>query len=355
MRWLLAVLPLGALIPMLADAEVSRARASHARALPERELEEPVATAPATAIEPAPGEPPRDPVSRGEGSLRLALVDADTGEAVEEGVHLYRIDAPGNEHWTRGDQLQGKFEIGTDGRRVTGLAPGRYRVFVPGQRAGTTDERAFLVDGPGVRRTVAVPVPRAIRVRLMVVDADRRRLTRGELASSSYSSSRTVQPSWLVPREPRRPSRRVFGGRHRMGCGGGSGRSALRSGDDGRFRLGTLEENSRAHRRSRSFTWMRDGRSSVRVRVDGERAGLRCYCGVSVPVAPVRDAVLLPDGTRAVDAGASLRVWSDAVEDGARLPPIRVRCRLEGYETLEFSFDPRVAPSPRFLAVSRDE
>ena len=47
-----------------------------------------------------------DPPEQGQCDLTLDFIDSITGEAVSGEVKLYRLDAPGNELWTRGDQLQ---------------------------------------------------------------------------------------------------------------------------------------------------------------------------------------------------------------------------------------------------------
>ena len=56
-------------------------------------------------------DPPEDPIGRGECSLILQAFDADCGEPIDARADLWRLNAPGNEHWRAGDQLQASVKI----------------------------------------------------------------------------------------------------------------------------------------------------------------------------------------------------------------------------------------------------
>jgi hypothetical protein len=65
--------------------------------------------------------------------------------------------------------------------------------------------------------------------------------------------------------------------------------------------------------------------------------------GISVPLATIQDAVLLPNGSRAVDHKAQIAACFHGVEgttDDALGKPILVSATLAGYKVLSFQFLP---------------
>ncbi len=82
----------------------------------------------------------------------------------------------------------------------------------------------------------------------------------------------------------------------------------------------------------------------------------RTYAVLSVPLAPIREAVLLPDGRRALEAGATLRVRCEPVvvtkatpADAWRTIPLSVTVWLYGYEPLRFDYGLGMKLTPRVL------
>lgn len=288
----------------------------------------------------APRATPSDPVERGPCTLEFHLQDAETGEPVAGVVALYRLDAPGNEHWTRGDRLQASVEVPVGGTNVEDLPAGFYRPHCLSQRFPPIDHESFEVTGARTTWVVRVPMPRSFRAFLVVRDENGRGIERGDLSGISLSSSmRPAEPHWLRPRAPRDSGI--------LGLGGGAGGSRVRSGSRrfgavgprGRYQLATYaEDDCRLHRRVLWF-WRSAGRSEVRALLDLEGWRETTFVGVSVPLAPIHAAVLLPSGQRAVDAGAEFSAWcyARAEEAPAR---IEVQVRLAEFQDLRFAFAP---------------
>ncbi|MCP3914948.1 MAG: hypothetical protein GY711_05295 [bacterium] len=144
---------------------------------------------------------PPDPIDTGSASLRLTLLDAATGDAAASPVVLWRLDAPANAYWSRGDQGVATLHVGGDGATFEGLAGGVYRTVCLGQRAGAEDPPAFFVSG-ATEHTLSLSMPTARPVRL-VVRRGGKRVTRleallqpiGERPRPAYA------PHWVCQRE----------------------------------------------------------------------------------------------------------------------------------------------------------
>ncbi|MHC4955991.1 MAG: hypothetical protein ACYTGZ_19265 [Planctomycetota bacterium] len=295
---------------------------------------------------------PEDPPEPGACVLKLSIVDAGTGKPTKSRVRLYRIDAPGNEHWTRGDRLRGKYDVPTEGHEIVGLAAGTYRLSCAEQEATRDDDRAFFVSGAITRWTVHVHLPRKFTAWLNVHWPEGRRVKSASLKNRREATHNWNTPAWFTPREPRHADRYVLS---LAGSGGGSfsrhGTRFLNSAPT-RYSLGTYSGDSRGRQTRATRFWSGDGLTSVKVTIKGDRTDDREFTGIAYPVELVHAAVFLPDGSRAIDKGASIGAVCEAVEgsiEGARSQPLLVWARLEGYETLQFEFDPRTVPSPRTM------
>lgn len=155
----------------------------------------------------APGSEPPDPVEKGSCRLFLSLVCTDSGAPASGEVELWRLDAPGNEHWSKGDQLQVRVDVPKEGKRIDDLPKGRYRVYLKSERVGATDPPAFRVAGPRTEKILSFAERRKFRVRLLVRDASGTLLRRASLTSSSYSSSNEDPPDWVKGRKLRQQGR----------------------------------------------------------------------------------------------------------------------------------------------------
>jgi len=311
-------------------------------------------TAPGTPIPPA----PEDPVEEGECSLHIALADRDSGRELAGSVALYRLDAPGNEHWTRGDQLQCMVDVAVGGTLVEKLPGGAYRIFCLDQPAKSEDPEAFLVSGALTRRTFAIPSPRWFEAWLVVVDENGRRFDRGRLRGGGrYHTDRSMEPGWRVARALREPDK-YFTGRG-FGAGAMGGRSVrAATAVDGRFPLGRYLEDARRRVGHVRWSWQSPERTEVRVEIDQAGARPREYGGISIPIDPIRRSILLPDGGSALERGARIEAWHDAAEGRPPEPAlavIRVRATLNGHEPLEFEMRADDPPPVRTMVAKGAE
>jgi len=303
-------------------------------------------------VEGEPVDPPADPVEKGPCSLFLRVHDAATGEPVEAVIHLYRLDAPGNDHWTRGDQLQAELRISKNGRAIADLPADTYRVACLDQPPGSGDEPAFEVSGETTERTIEVRIAPEFDAWLTVADERGSPLARGQVRRGGSHYRRADAIDWVVARKRRDPDAQTWIG---LGGGGsGSGSVPVEADAEGRFRLRGNRPDTRGTKHATTHMFVVEGRSTVRVEISGEAGTPRAWFGISHPIAPYRDVIFLPDGRLAADAGAYVTATTSAVTGGlaeAQRQPVRVSCWLRGYEPLRFEVPAGTAPAAHTMAL----
>ena len=340
--------------PTTVDSDSATETAAHDPAL----IGRPDAPSPATPA--APEAPPpqadelaasADPIEKGTCAVHVTLVDAATQQPAKSTAQLWRLDAPGNANFERGDQLQQLVNIAAAGHTFEGLAVGTYRIHAEHQRAGSDDPPAFVVRSAADRVRLSVLLPRQRLAWLEVYDEDGRPLTvaRSSGPRKRYANSTSSAPSW--------PVRRKRKGKHSadtIGIGGGAGGTfsgrhrpyELRAQAEG-FPLGSVLEPTRRGTQWNAYRLLFDGRSLVDVHARFHADRVHVFRAVSVPMAIFHDAVLLPDGSRARDHRRT--VFSAACDAtlaepyeifDARDHVVNVTVTLVGYDKLEFEYRP---------------
>lgn len=328
--------------------------------------EEPLLTAPLAEPTPAParlglnsfGRPvsPEDPVVGGAASLDLFLRDAASHEPVASTIRLWGLDAPGNEHWTRGDQLQAVVWVPVAGLSIGELAEGRYRVVVLKEGDQHEDPRSFVV-GPGRNRIVLDVQPaRALPAFAVLVDQDGRRIESAQMKRAGAGDTSCVvnSPSWVIARERRIP--RESGGEVTIGGSAGSYSASFRkvtAGPDG-FALGASRENSREQALSQRFRFRKEGFAEAEVVVHGGHHDQRTYLSVLIDPLPVLQRIHLPEGGTAEQCPQRVTILAgsirqcDARNDTPWLDiPIRVQLSPSAntdYQPFAFTFTLREGP-----------
>lgn len=306
------------------------------------------------------GDPPPDPVEAGPCRLILeAVTDDDEAPLDAVAVELWRLGAPGNDEWCEGDQLQAVDTVRAGTASFADLPEGRYRIFGVGARKGSEDPPAFQVAGPATTVRITVAAPREVPVLLQVVSEQGVRLIVGARRRGGSSSAYTQPtPEWIQPRRLRDGCTYEPMSLHGRSCGRGRDEPAqpLTAGLSG-FDMGQSLEATKACRPSRSVYLEAPGRSEVSVFATGDdepRDGAYRFLGVSAPLDLLASRVVLPDGRRALEVGASVSASSGAVRateelatDAWRTIPITVWVRLRGFRTLEFETD-LDGPMPRW-------
>jgi len=342
-----------------------RARAE--RPEPPREAVEPLTSEPELAEVPAPAEEteetarpattlPPDPLERGECALYVRFVDAATGQPVATSVDLWRLNAPGNEDWLEGDQLQRSAEIPAEGVTLHDLPEGEYRPVCAAERITAEDPPPVRVAGPLTAVTIAIELPGTFHVFLKVYDANGRLVPEAGVRRSgeSWSAGRET-PAWRKARELRNPppGNAYFGVSRSGGAGRFSGgHSAARPQPPTGFRLGPVPESTKGRRITWHYRAETEGLNDVVVYVRGDHTDERTYVGVMAPIETLLRDVRLPDGRLATTAGARIYARCSAVlaqdatqPDFWRHVPIEVNVEVPGHK--EFSFEqPLTDPPP---------
>lgn len=299
--------------------------------------------------------PPPDPIERGECALFLQLFDAETREPVRSRVQLWRLDAPGNEGWTRGDRLQATLDVGDGGRWFRELPAGRYRARCEGERRTAEDPPEFLVECPTTSHHLDLTLPRTrdVTVRLFTASGDPVRRAEFRLERRGANSRSANRPSWVTHRTPKNGAlTSVFG----MG-GGWSGRvrggwRTLDADAAGRFSVGTCTEGTRTS----TPTYVLEARAGDLAPVyhdfDGDADTLDLV-SVLVDPAPVQASVLAPDGRTCAELADGLRITAGAVgatddehADRERVVIEASRRWKDDYQDLEFEFRVTDLPLP---------
>jgi hypothetical protein len=164
-------------------------------------------------------------------------------------------------------------------------------------------------------------------------------------------------PSWLHSRTPRSAAATSIG----WGIAGMSGRnprpSEVVAGPRG-IDLGVFREPTESGGQELRLTL--GERSSVRCPILAGKEGESFLIAVSVPLARLADRVLLDDGRRALDAGATVRAECTAVvrgdeSDAWRNLPIQVWVDLPGWQSLGFAYSVSEGPPPTRELVRADQ
>lgn len=334
------------------------------RAWPRASAEPPPAPAKPAA---GPGgwtDPPPDPVENGPGTLVLTVLAEEKGPPLYGSVALWRIDAPGNEHWLPGDRLQATVKLSAGRVEIAGLPEGRYRAVYSGQRGASEDPSAFEVRGPRSEVTLRVPLPRRFAGSLRLVDE--RGVALRESSVLPWVWGRTYvtdDPPWVKARELRQPGRywlRLGGG----AGGGGSHRAPKRiQGKEGVFAVGTFDEPTRAEKPYLNVRMLSTGRNDVEIKLGEGATGPTTHLGVTLPLALVLQRLALPDGSPVfgsvakVEATCIAELVTEAMPpDRWRTLPVRVLVTLPGYEPLEVTATadhPSPMPPPWLDAIGR--
>ena len=308
------------------------------------ELVEPISKAPALGTEPEPpeemleepGHP--DPVELGPAALDLRLTDARSGEPVASHVELWRIDAPGNEHWTDGDQLQDQAHVPVEGWLLTRLPEGRYRLVCHAQ-AWDAQPPEIAVSAPRTRLDVAIELPRAFRVRVVVRDRYGRLVPTVFFGRERIETLEVSEP-WRFERLPRE------GDMMWETVGWSDLGPALESSEgpqaeDG-FDLGLYAGATRGQPERSVLALRTPEGARVCVRVPARADGDVHLVAVAVPRAEVADRVRMPGGGPA-QAEVSVTGWAQPATPatpggGWERAPLEIRARLEGYRGVELAW-----------------
>lgn len=306
---------------------------------------------------------PDDPVEAGPCTLALRVLDTE-GSPISTTLDLYRLDVPARGFYGRGDQLQQRVTLSArEGRTVVdGLPRGRYRAFLHGLAHDAEDPPAFSVRGARTHVDLVLAAkPGTHAGHLRVFDSGGREVHEGRLQRRGlcYSSDSASPPGWVQERELAAAPRGhewLFTPPSRLGTTVGIGchasRPRVRAMQGVGFSLGTIEDDSRASRRSRDFTFERKGLSEVDATLRGSVRRDHTLIATQVPLAWLRDMVRFPEGTKEDDrAPIEVRARSTAVRLAGRDPheawldaPIEVEFKCLGFEPLEFTFTLREGP-----------
>ncbi len=295
-----------------------------------------------------------DPVETGDCTLFLSLVEAATFHPVESGVYLWRLDAPENDNWARGDQLQTSLHVPKSGAFVYELPAGRYRARCGREVHGRDDPPAFLVEGSRTNVTLEIVLPIAHPVYLRIFDETglEIREAHGGMRAHSLRTRSPGDPAWRTPRRPRVAGFMDIEWEEEIGFAFTTHPwPPQRAGLHG-FHLGDIHGGDRESVTTRHVQLRVDGKSEVCFYRIDEAHGPVHLVSVVVDRERLLEGVLLPDGTSAAELGEALRIEAEYVNGGDDAEPepwrdVPIHIRLRGHATLaDFSFTYCLADGP---------
>ncbi|MCA8978533.1 MAG: hypothetical protein H6831_14810 [Planctomycetes bacterium] len=324
-------------------------------------------TEPATSAvtkDPDPDEPPEeaedvelypDPVELGDCALFLEVYERSALLPVATTVHLWRLDAPGNEHWGAGAQLQATIDVGLEGGWARELPAGRYRARCLAERRANEDPHEFMVSGDTTRLRLSIDTPRERELLVQLFSADGEPIREAEfsLQVRGANSHSVGRPDWAKEREPKFDAAFVGVGMGGAWSGGRRARWKRLSADaEGWFRPGSAREG----KRDETPTYRLEARvgelAPLSHYFDGDDEDLR-WISVLVDPELAERSVVAPDGRSCAELSRGLRVTSGVLPfrpgqaDSWRHVPVEASRRWEDdYEDFELSFTLADLPLP---------
>lgn len=296
------------------------------------------------------GEAHPDPIELGNALLDLRLIDETFGAGVASHVELWRLDAPENEHWTAGDQLQDQAQVPVEGWIFTRLPAGRYRVVCHAEAWGE-EPPEIEVTAPRTRIDVALVLPREFRIRLDVRDRFGNQVAGLTLEERSFE--------FLDDRQPWRGERT-----QKSGLGTSIGIGGFRSGrskpwslpgpqpPEG-FDLGLRWEADRGGHRTEVMVMRTESGGRVRLTIPPRTSGDLDLVAVVLSPQEVEPLVRFPS---AVSAPLELDVFGKAVERDRGLPdggwqhaPVKIRIQAAGVRRFSGTWKPADGDVPSIV------
>lgn len=283
------------------------------QAMPEREVElqtptdSQEASVPVVMYEDEPPEEvplaPEDPIELGPCNLELQIVEQGSAATVASWIFLYRLNAPGNELYGPGDQVQQRVFVGHEGALLTKLPEGEYRVLVDVAAYGIEAPPVFKVAGPLTRHTLTIARPRKRQAWLRLYDSVGVRLQEAWISTPKdklwWPSER--QASWIRARECKLLDVEFVISSEGSSLGGAPSSVRVSAGPQG-FDLGQLVESEIGTRRTTQFWATAAGLTRVKVSVDCSQLSFAedeedlVLVGVLAPVEEIHASLLLGDG-----------------------------------------------------------
>jgi hypothetical protein len=312
--------------------------------------------------------PDFDPLEAGDCGLTISIYDIESGAPGSGELDLWRIDAPDNPDWNRGDRLQARLVVDHGVVSAGGLPAGRYRIHTLFAKRGADSPPAFQVDGRQTTVSFGVPIPKEEHVYLHLVRSSGVEITDvGEVQLEVKDrgwrgeSRRVELPIWRQVRSSKGDHRGMIGfsssGSARMTSGGSWKEVVLSSrGVD----LGEIMGDSRALSRTHRKDFRTLGGQHVTVLLELTGAGE--YVAVLPDPVSVHSQLEFPFDGRKLDVLDDLWIESRAVpilsELGESLSSewgkseVRFRLSVSEYKNVDVRWrhDKRVMPGIRLIS-----
>ena len=310
------------------------------------------------------GDFPPDLLQHGESSLEMSLIDSETKDPVSGTVQLWRLNAPENEGWNAGDQMQHQAEAILGTFRADQLPEGEYRLFVLFAKDGSPSGEAFTIAGRSTALTQEVVMPHREGISLAMFRTGGTKVlgVAGEGFQWKDGGSRSevhfdLEPDWLSRRWPKEPAimESMAGG---GGWGGGhhSSWTSLPKDTFG-FLLGERMQDSRGNKTFHRFHVREGDAEAIAVRVRAEGPGR--YVGIYMGIEEVLSRIVFPAGGSFRDLTEEISVEVEALPlhqaesgDGPSAQsvlldvPVKITIDAEGFARFQLTWKMREGHLP---------
>ena len=273
-------------------------------------------------------------------SLFLRAEWQSSGEFADTWAILYRLDAPGNEFFGPGDQVQLGMHLPAEGLWIHDLPEDDYRAICVGASADAEDPPAFAVSGAETRHMLRIAKPHEARGTLRLYRSNGTEITEAIQGPVRNPPYRDMQIPWLTKREQLRGYSETS-----ISIGDSAYLPERRTAGIDGFSLGRLREATRGGPWGYLTSYTQDGWSKVRIAAQWTPDEGTEWCGVLAPMDEIVGSLGLASGApldvdklRVVATCTAVR--SDQLETSSPWTEleIEVQAAYPGHEPLEFTW-----------------
>ena len=302
-----------------------------------------------------------DPVGLGECTLEIKFFDSQDFSPVSGQVQLWRLDAPGNDFWSNGDQLQVDALAYKGVLTIENLPAGKYRLHPLFARKGSLANPEFEVSGEFTQFDCAVEMPGVDDVAVKIYRPDKTLLfvTNEQIQTKRLGwrlSGRVVDPNWKNGRVDKSTGL-VNPPRMSEKKGSASKRPwSQQTVNDLGVRFGDLVEGNRQSMRIYRFQLRNGTHSSMRLTLPHSGRSTE-YVALYIEPADLQANLVFPEGQEVQELSKNFIIESTAlpldVENGATLDSVLPQVEVEinflavGFDAVNFTWRPADGPLPK--------
>lgn len=309
-----------------------------------------------------------DPVQTGECTLEIKFMDSKDFRPVSGRVQLWRLNAPANERWSNGDQLQVETIARQGLLTIEELPEGQYRLHPLFARKGSSAQAAFTVSGEFTTIDCMVEMPSTQDVAVKIYRLDQSTfLATGEPVETKRLgwsiTGRPIDPQWQqrrIEKATGQPLPQTISQKK----GSGSKRPwRKQTVNDLGVRFAELAEGDRQSMRTYRFQLRNGSRESMRLNLEHKGRDTQ-YVALFLSADELQDCLVFPEGQSPQDLRKNFIIDSSSVpfnpDSGQTLDSALQQVEVEihflavGFKGVSFKWKPADGPLPKIQLAPQD-